>query len=759
MEISVFSKDTTRNVVENTNGIVLDSILISATTEEDLESDSYILTSEFSTLDSDLVGTIEDKSILKVKLDYGYEYFVVKNIDYDEFDKTLNVTAIQITIEHMNNLWADNIRPTELTVKDAVQWIYERTEGKKEIDFISDITTSITGDYVRLNMQEILYNNTNGILTKKAKGEVQRRGYTVYIKNKIELHNDIEIRKGKNLTGFNEKNDCSSIVTRINPISYNAPITDIYVNSPNQSIYGLITKEIKYDNVRLSSDVQDTDENKDSYIICDNETSLRTKLIELATKEFTEKHIDEPQVEYDIKFEDLSKYEEYKNYKQLESCNCGDLVKVITNNLTLNARVIKRKYNVLKQEIEECTLSNIAKELKPKGLYESAISNANLLNNITDGSSIIAQKIKGYLDSKEVSIRASRKVATEQDYIVAISECLDKESPLYGGIMWGTGGIYLSTQRTADNKDWDWSTAITSKGITADVIDTGTLRAIEITNQDGSFYIDLRESNGLIFRNEGKKTIQINKNKMSFYNETGVEETGYIETIGSSKTVRLGHTKNGLLIIGYKNENEEFEPYIYFDSYQISYAGHYPIFITKKTFLNSDVAINTYNSLGFGTDREYNKIYYEHERITFNCKNGFVFNDGIGVNADMTVTGRFICTGEKNRAVNTKNYGTRLLNAYETAECYFGDIGEAVIREDGEVKIDMDNIFLETVNTKLPYQVFITKYGQGDCWVSERTETYFIIEGTPNLQVGYEIKAKQIDYTTNRLEEFKERRI
>ena len=118
---------------------------------------------------------------------------------------------------------------------------------------------------------------------------------------------------------------------------------------------------------------------------------------------------------------------------------------------------------------------------------------------------------------------------------------------------------------------------------------------------------------------------------------------------------------------------------------------------------------------------------------------------------NVVIEGFLSVKGQKNRLVATENFGDRLLNAYETAECYFGDINETIIGEDGEVKVELDEVFLETVNTTEPYQVFLTKYGEGDCYVSERHEKYFIIKGTPSLSVGFEIKAKQRGYEKERL--------
>lgn len=112
---------------------------------------------------------------------------------------------------------------------------------------------------------------------------------------------------------------------------------------------------------------------------------------------------------------------------------------------------------------------------------------------------------------------------------------------------------------------------------------------------------------------------------------------------------------------------------------------------------------------------------------------------------------KFAVDGTKNRIVNTKNYGRRFLYCYETPTPYFGDIGDGVVGEDGLCYINIDPIFAETIVPN-QYQVFLQKYGEGDCWIKERKESYFIVQGTPNLSFGWEIKAKQIDYDQYRID-------
>lgn len=120
----------------------------------------------------------------------------------------------------------------------------------------------------------------------------------------------------------------------------------------------------------------------------------------------------------------------------------------------------------------------------------------------------------------------------------------------------------------------------------------------------------------------------------------------------------------------------------------------------------------------------------------------------------VTIGGSLSVTGEKNRIIDTENYDTRKQYCYETATPYFGDIGTAQTDDKGKCYIDIDDIFSETVNTGVEYQVFLQKEGQGDIWVEEKTDSYFVVRGTENLKFSWEIKAIQKDYEFERLEKF-----
>ncbi len=116
------------------------------------------------------------------------------------------------------------------------------------------------------------------------------------------------------------------------------------------------------------------------------------------------------------------------------------------------------------------------------------------------------------------------------------------------------------------------------------------------------------------------------------------------------------------------------------------------------------------------------------------------------------IGGNFGVSGTKARIVSTKNYGDVGLNAYETPRPTFADTGHARIGEDGLCYIDIDQVFLETIDHTHDYRHFLTKYGKGDLWIKESNVDYFIIEGTPNLEFDWKIEAIQKDYNIHNLE-------
>lgn len=163
--------------------------------------------------------------------------------------------------------------------------------------------------------------------------------------------------------------------------------------------------------------------------------------------------------------------------------------------------------------------------------------------------------------------------------------------------------------------------------------------------------------------------------------------------------------------------------------------------INTLTIGNSESGFVTCYSKGGYTERKYGNLGFNGVSTTDGDKYSNLSPDGLW------------CTGSKHRVVRTQDYGERLLCCYETPSPMFGDVGAAQIDETGKCLIFIDEKFAQTVDLEYLYDVFLTKYGPGDCYVSERTASYFIVEGTKNLKFAWEIKTIQRDYENLRLEE------
>lgn len=115
------------------------------------------------------------------------------------------------------------------------------------------------------------------------------------------------------------------------------------------------------------------------------------------------------------------------------------------------------------------------------------------------------------------------------------------------------------------------------------------------------------------------------------------------------------------------------------------------------------------------------------------------FNGDVTVNGDFSVSSAYT----KSIMASTENYGEQAYYCYETPTPTLGDFGGGVIGEDGVVAVLIDDVFRESTGTGIEYYVFLQNEGEGQSWVSEKSDAYFIVQGTPGLRFAWELKAKQ----------------
>jgi len=121
--------------------------------------------------------------------------------------------------------------------------------------------------------------------------------------------------------------------------------------------------------------------------------------------------------------------------------------------------------------------------------------------------------------------------------------------------------------------------------------------------------------------------------------------------------------------------------------------------------------------------------------------------------------GQFATFGTKLAVVPTMSYGRRGLYVDESTEVRFFDRGEGQL-VNGEVTIELDPIFLETVTIDQANPMLVQVTLTSDCngvYVAERTSTSFTVRelggGTSDAGFIWEVGAKRKGYEDKRLEE------
>jgi hypothetical protein len=100
------------------------------------------------------------------------------------------------------------------------------------------------------------------------------------------------------------------------------------------------------------------------------------------------------------------------------------------------------------------------------------------------------------------------------------------------------------------------------------------------------------------------------------------------------------------------------------------------------------------------------------------------------------------------------------LNAISGPENWFEDAGSAHL-SNGEVVVNLEQLFGQTVNTEMEYHVFLTP--NGDCkglYVAQKSATSFVVRelggGTSSIAFDYRIMAKRKGYEGIRMADMTE---
>ena len=425
---------------------------------------------------------LTEDNVVKMPSFNGEQLFRIRR--KEKKDSGISCDMEPIFYDAIGDCWLDDVRPTKKNGQQALDMMLapnSKYHGR------SNITRTATAYYQYKNFLEALNGDDANSFISRWGGEILFDNFEVVVNERVGGDYGVELRYGKNILedGLTEEIDTSGVVTRIYPKAYNGHTLTFpefgsrsgsntygYVDSPLIGNYPTVkTAAITFDDVKMVEDAMEDDADN-GVLICRDQDELN-KALEKRCRDQFEAGLDKPRISIEADMVLLRDTELYKDYKVLEEVGFGDTIHCRHSRLdiTTDARVIELKYNSLKKCVESVVLGDFQ-----YNFFNDVSSVVSRIDGaIRPDGSVIAEKIAGFIDGAMASLRAQYNVAKKQDVLAILFENLDEGSPLYGAMAMGTQGLMISARRTADGRDWDWTTALTAKGLIAEIIVAGIL--------------------------------------------------------------------------------------------------------------------------------------------------------------------------------------------------------------------------------------------------------------------------------------------
>lgn len=484
---------------------------------------------------------ITEEAVLKCPTFQGDQLFRIDKAETT--DSSIEVTAYPIFFDAGDDCFLLDVRPTEKTGQEALDIM---TEGSKYTGS-SNITKKDTAYFVRRNLMDAVNGEDDPTFLARWGGEIMYNNRQIIINDRLGSDKGYEIRYGKNMQELHYTVDMSEVVTRIVPVAYNGRMisgsgSTLWVDSPNINKYAkTYIREMTFEDVRLKSDVEDSDLDNEDYIICETQAELNQALEDKCQAEY-DAGIDLPVITIEIDVAALEYTEQYKDIKDLVKIGLGDDVHCYNHRLNIEttARAIKMTWDCIRDRVSSVVLGDYEFDY-----FARITAGTNRINGIVrpDGS-IIAEKVQGIIDAKWSQLVFSSAVDGFQDYIAVLVENTDLNSENYGAVSLGSKGLQVATSRTVDGTAWDWKTVVNQSGSSVDEL-TGIIKdraSISSWNLDNG---DLSMSGVFRNREDGVVLASMENGQFAIFDTAG-QVTGFFRPngrgaqLGSEGKIEIG---------------------------------------------------------------------------------------------------------------------------------------------------------------------------------------------------------------------------
>ena len=452
---------------------------------------------------------ITDNAVVKMPSFNGEQLFRIQN--KEKSDSGVSAELTPIFLDAKEDCFLVDVRPTEKSGQEALDIM---TAPNNVYTAKTDIKKTSTAYYQTKNLIEAINGNDDNAFVKRWGGEILYNNYEVIVNERVGADYGVRVVYGKNIVkdGFSETIDMTDVVTRIVPKAYNGYMIEgdePWVDSPEIEKYptvhyGVIT----FDDVKMRADATEDDETN-GVTVCDAQEELEKALKEKCMEQF-DAGVDKPSITIEANMELLKNTEMYDDVKELETVSLGDTVHCSHSKLGIvsDARVIELTWDAVRNKVTSVKLGDFQ--------YNFLNNVSSIMNRveqtIREDGSVIGQQIQGIINGVQAQMRAQSSIAKKQEVRAILFEDLDPDSPTFGAMCLGTLGFEIAGERTADGKDWKWSTFGTGKGFYADFIVAGTMLADRI--KGGTLELGGEDNgNGIarVLNASGKEIVRLDK--------------------------------------------------------------------------------------------------------------------------------------------------------------------------------------------------------------------------------------------------------
>ena len=428
---------------------------------------------------------VVDGAVLSVPTPMGKkELYRIYKTEKD--DDKITASARPIFLDAAHDAYISDIRPTGKNGQDALDIICAgantKYSGSSDIDVLS------TAYYIDTNLIAAISGGDDNSILKRWGGEILYDNFKIIINKRVGGDYGAVARFGHNLTGITEEADTENVITRIYPFGYNGyTLPEGHIDSAKIDKYPIVyAKKVVYENIKLKSDLSGDAAETD--IICESMDIYCEELRKAAAADFTS-GCDLPDITYTVSMIDLSRTDQYKNFKEFESIGLGDSIKCYNKRLdiTTTGRVTSIAYDCIEKKNTTVTVGS----LKPDFVKNATTAINKTASVINNKGEVIAERISGILNGMMTQLKLQSTAAKKASVRSLLFEDLDPKSELYGALAIGTQGIEIANTRTTDGKDWDWKTAVTAAGIDSTQITAGTLTVMD-SKGNITFLADLK---------------------------------------------------------------------------------------------------------------------------------------------------------------------------------------------------------------------------------------------------------------------------